>query len=227
MTPRMRPADRAWAPRLEVTSWPFDERARGRLTEYRHERMRDLDVAFPGDDLDLRGAHLCGFDFRQAGFSLAVLDKVRMLGANLSGAALVGASLEQVDFTGCVLERADLSDSRCRRAVLAWARLAHAELYNADLREADLLGAELEGAALTGADLRGARLTEAKFGRSALGHARLADTVLAGARGSVFGPVDISKTDEPTLVDGEEMVRWFREQQAWVIAARRVGAAQS
>lgn len=221
MAPRTRPSGTMWAPKLEVTTWPFDERTRERLSQYRHERMRDLDVVFCGDDLDLRGAHLCGFDFKLGWFSGSVLDKVRMLAANLSEAALDGASLEQADLTGCVLIDADLSHCRGRRAVLSWARLARAEIYEADLREADLLGAELEGAVLAGADLRGARLQDVRFARTVLKGVRLADCVVAGARGTVHGPIDVSKTEEPELLDGPDMVEWFREHQARVTLPQR------
>lgn len=226
MSPRVRPSNNTWSPRLEVTTWPFDERARKRLTEFRHERMRDLDVAFCGDDLDLRGAHLCGFDFRGGWFSDCVLDKVRMLAANLRGAALSGASLRQADLTGCVLDCADLSGVSGRRAVLAWARLRGAEIYEADLREGDLIGADMEGAVLGGSDLRGARLQDVRFGRTALNGARLADSLLAGARGSVYGPVDISKTEEPEFLDGADLVAWFRDRRARVTLARTRSSAR-
>ncbi|MGH3321579.1 MAG: pentapeptide repeat-containing protein [Streptosporangiaceae bacterium] len=224
MSPRTRPAEQSWAPRLEVTSWPFDQRARQRLTQFRQERMRSLDVIFWGADLDLRGAHLCGFDFSRAAFNGAVLDKVRMLGANLSGVALSGASLEHADLTGCVLVKADLSYCRGRGAVLAWARLSRAEIYDADLREADLIGAELDGAAFAGSDLRGARLQGVRFSGTSLGRARLADCLLADARGSVLGPVDVSKTDEPELLDGEELLAWFRDRRAAHVTLSRRAA---
>lgn len=203
-----------WAPRLEVTSWPFDELARERLAQFRQERTRDLDVVFCGDDLDLRGGHLCGIDFRRGWFNGCVLDKVRILAANLTDASLCGASLAQADLSGCVLSGADLSYCRGRWAVLAWARLMRAEIYDADLREADLIGAELDDAVLGGSDLRGARLQDVKFARTSLGRARLADSVLIGARGSVRGPVDVSKTDEPQVIDGEELLDFLRDQGA-------------
>lgn len=226
MCPRMRPSEDTWAPRLEVTSWPFDQQARQRLIQFRHERMRNLDVVFCGDDTDLRGAHLCGFDFRESWFTGCVLDKVRMLGANLTAAGLAGASLEGADLTACVLVAADLSNSRARRCVLAWARLARAEIYEADLREADLIGADLDGALLGGSDFRGARLENVQFGRTAIKGARMADCLLEGARGTVSGPVDISKSEEPELLDGADMEAWFRERRARVSAAPpREGAA--
>lgn len=219
MCPRMRPSENTWAPRLEVTSWPFDQLARQRLIQFRHERMRNLDVVFCGDDIDLRGAHLCGFDFRESWFTGCVLDKVGLLGANLSAAGLSGASLEGADLTGCVLVGVDLSNAWGRRCRLAWARLIRAELYEADFREADLVGADLDSALLGGSDLRGARLEDVGFGRTALGGARMADCLLAGARGTVYGPVDISKTEEPELLDGADMVAWFRERDARVTLA--------
>lgn len=214
MSIRTRPKGNSWAPRLEVTSWPFDELARERLTEFRHERKRDLNVVFCGDDLDLRGAHLCGFDFRRSWFSGCVLDQASLLGSNFTDASLSRASLLQADLTACVLIEADLSYCAGSRSTLAWARLMRAEAYSADLREADLLGVELDQAVLRDADLRGARLREARFSRTSLGGARLAGAILDGARGSVLGPVDISKTDEPELVDGDELSAWLREQGA-------------
>lgn len=221
MARRVRPSNTTWAPRLDVTAWPFDERARAYLTQFRQERIRDLGVAFCGDDLDLRGAHLCGFDFREGWFSGAVLDRVRLLGANLTDATMTGASLERADLTGCVLTGADLSRVSGRRAVLAWARLRHAEIYEADLREADLIGADLGAVVLAGSDLRGSRLEDVAFWRTALKGARLADSVVAGAEGSVYGPVDISKTEEPELLDGTDLVAWFRERKATVTLAHR------
>lgn len=220
MSPRMHSSRSAWAPRLEVTSWPFDEQARERLMQYRQERMRELDVIFSGEELDLRGAHLCGFDFREGYFSGAVLDKVRLLAANLAETVLDGASMQQADLTGCVLVEADLSHCRGQRAVLSWARLARSQIYEADLREADLLGAELDGAVLTGADLRGGRLQDVKFGRTTLNGVRLADCVVTGARGTVYGPIDVSKTEEPELVDGSDLVDWFRDRKARVTLAQ-------
>lgn len=219
MCPRVRLSQNTWAPRVEVTSWPFDQQARQRLIQFRQERMRNLDVVFCGDDIDLRGAHLCGFDFRDSWFTGCVLDKVRLLAANLTEAGLAGASLERADLTGCILVGADLSNARGRRCVLAWARLARAEMYEADLREADLVGADLDGALLGGSDLRGARLEDVRFGRTAIKGARMADCLLAGAQGTVYGPVDISKTEDPELLDGADMVAWFRERHARVTLA--------
>lgn len=216
---RVKPVKAGWSPRLEVTAWPFDDRARRHLSEFRQARLRHLDVSFTGTDLDLRGAHLCGFDFGRAAFSGAVLDGVRLLGANLAGAALNGTSLHNTDLGSCLLTDADLSYCGGCGAVLTWARLQRAELYDADLREADLLGADLEEAVLTGADLRGARLQDARLRATSVKRARLADCVVAGADGSVIGPIDVSKTDEPHLIDGQELIGWFRDRKAQVTLA--------
>ncbi|MQA88293.1 MAG: hypothetical protein GEV03_27660 [Streptosporangiales bacterium] len=217
---RTKPAEERWAPRLEVTAWPFDDRARRRLGEFRQARLQHLDVSFSGADLDLRGAHLCGFDFGGALFNGSILDGVHLLGANLSGAALGGASLRNADLTACLLSKADLSYCTGRGVVLAWARLGRAEIYDADLREADLLAAEFDGAVLTGSDLRGARLQDVRFSRTSLKRTRLAECLVAGARGSVVGPIDVSKTDEPHLIDGQELIGWFKERKAQVTLAR-------
>lgn len=216
---RVKPVKVGWTPRLEVTAWPFDDRARRRLSEFRQARLRHVEVTFTGADLDLRGAHLCGFDLGRAVLSGTVLDGVRLHGANLARAMLNGASLRGTDLASCLLADAELSYCSGRGAVLSWARLGRAEAYDADLKEADLLGAELDDAVLTGADLRGARLQDARLHETALKRARFADCVVAGATGSVVGPIDVSKTDEPHLIDGQEMVGWFRDRKADVTLA--------
>jgi hypothetical protein len=42
----------------------------------------------------------------------------------------------------------------------------------------------------------------------------MADTALAGATGSVVGPVDVGGEGEPSMLDGAALAQWFAERGA-------------
>jgi hypothetical protein len=96
------------------------------------------------------------------------LDRVPLVGVDVSGAFLQGLQLDGADLHRANLEAADIRDCGFHAASLEFASLKSANLRHGDLRktdlryadleEADLTGASLEGADLTGADLTGADL---------------------------------------------------------------------
>ena len=99
---------------------------------------------------------------------VAIVDGVRLLseegsGANLSGANLSRAHLGGADLYGANLSGANLYGADLSGANLYGANLSGAHLGEADLRRADLSGADLHGANLSGADLCEANLWGAKL----------------------------------------------------------------
>ncbi len=90
-------------------------------------------------DLDLSHASLWNVDCVEA-----VFERVRLVGADLSGTDLTGAR-----FGNCDLSGADL-----RRARIAWPVFDGTDLSKADLRGVDLTQAHLRGCRFVDADLR-------------------------------------------------------------------------
>jgi len=112
---------------------------------------------------DLSGLDLSGVDFRRADLTAS-----RLVGTNLSRAAMFGTSLDNVvatgaNFDGAVLDVAVLRGADLRRATLRDASLYATILIGAVLDSADLTGARII-AAMSDASLRGATLTRARLG---------------------------------------------------------------
>jgi hypothetical protein len=85
--------------------------------------------------------------------SSAHLQKVRLSGADLSGAKFAMTYFGDADLTGANLEGADLSRARMPGADLRGAHLRGVNLTDTDLRSATLSGADLCGAIAVGTNL--------------------------------------------------------------------------
>lgn len=81
-----------------------------------------------------------------------------------------------------------------------------------DFTGADLLGLDLNSAGLFGADLRGCSFGPVERPASAR-LSRLAGCRMASASGHVAGPVDVG-ADESRLLDGPDLLDWFRSLDA-------------
>ncbi|MBX6748539.1 MAG: pentapeptide repeat-containing protein [Micromonosporaceae bacterium] len=210
--------------REDVVAWPDDPEAREALGKYLDAMSAEPEVQpiFGAALMDLRGADLRGLDLSEAYLFNTVLVGVNLSGAYLVKATLNGADLRHADLTGAKLTKAEAYQCRADGAIFRNADLFAVEFYYARLVEGDFRGATMTsirflGADLTGADLRGAKLVDARFGDeeapAVLSGARLSGADVRTAWGSVVGPIDVGG-DEPSLVDGEEMISWFAAQGA-------------
>ena len=210
--------------REDVVAWPDDPQAREALGKYLDAASAGTEVlpSFAAAFLDFRGADLRGLDFAAANMFGAVL-----AGVNLSGACLIRATLNGADLRVADLSGADLTKAEADECIADGATFRDANLFAVFFNRASLVGCDFRGAAmnsvrlrrasLTGADLRGAILFDARFGDedspTVLTGARLSRADVRKAWGSVVGPIDVGE-DEPSLVDGEEMIAWFAAQGA-------------
>jgi len=137
-------------------------------------------------------------------------------------ATLSGADLRQADLTGARLTKAEADECRADGATFRDADLFavffnRASLVGCDFRGATMNSVRLRRANLADADLRGASLFDVRFGDedgpTVLTGSRLFGADVRKAWGSVVGPIDVGE-DEPSLVDGEEMIAWFAAQGA-------------
>lgn len=111
----------------------------------------------------------------------AILNRVDLNHANLSGVGLQDAVLNDEDLSETDLSGADLSGAMLQRANLRRADLSGALLRQASLVEADLTEAVLNGADLSRANLGAANLCGAELDTTILSEATLAGANLMGA----------------------------------------------
>ncbi|HWG01610.1 MAG TPA: pentapeptide repeat-containing protein [Trebonia sp.] len=204
----------------DVRNWPADPAARQALLTYLEALPRDsqdVPQALAGSDLDFTGADLSGLDLSSAGLGATQLSGVRLVGADLYGAWLVEAVLRGADLSECDLRKVQGRTCDARNAIFHGAQLERADFEDSDFRGADLSGVRFGRASLSGADLRGADLRDCVFGTAVgpadLWQARLAGSQVAGATGSIAGPVDIG-ADAPHLIDGGDLRGWFASHGA-------------
>src|ERR1041384_7167126 len=180
-------------------------------------------VTFEGGEVELKGGFdLSGADLHGAKMGFANLERVQLIGANLTDtelhgadlsgadlsraslcdAQLVGARLKFTNLRGADLRRADLSDAVLLSASLNDAKLDDACLLRSFLLQADLSAATLvrvnaQGACLIKADLRGADLSFSDFGYANLSEADLSNANLPYAvlRGTSLVNTDLSKAN--------------------------------
>ena len=109
-------------------------------------------------------------------WSVRVLHKM-----NLEGADFEGANLKGMDLVGAHLYKADLREADLSRANLARAYLFGADFTKASLGGANFAEADLDRANFTGADFVGASFDRARLGRADLSGVDLARVNLARA----------------------------------------------
>ncbi|MFB6397805.1 DUF6086 family protein [Polymorphospora lycopeni] len=207
-----------WQP----TRWPTDPFAAEFLADYldtAHTRLRDgssdyIPTFFGGGyDIDMRGAVLDRMPLDDAWLCDCNLKGVSLRDTRLYKANLTQGRLDHADLTGAFLRKADLYKVSARATTLRAADLRGVSAFDADLRDADLSGAALHLASLNGADVRGANLRAARFdnGWMRLEGAKIAGAQFDGATGCIWGPCDVSDTDNPRLLDGTELEQWFTD----------------
>jgi uncharacterized protein YjbI with pentapeptide repeats len=147
-------------------------------------RGRDL-VGAVLDRVDLRQADLSGAKLARASFVGARLDNALFActaaGAHPQCAQLQGADFDRAQMRGAVLQGASLQGASLQRAQLQGATLADAMLQGARLYRTHLAGASLKRADLTGALLDYAELQGATLEGAAIRGATLVGTQLQGA----------------------------------------------
>ncbi|MEV7230943.1 DUF6086 family protein [Polymorphospora sp. NPDC051019] len=206
----------------EPTRWPTDPFGAEFLADYldtARTRLREEGIDYiptffgGGYDIDLRGAILDGISLDDAWLCDCNLEGVSLRDARLYKANLTQGRLDHADLTGAFLRKTDLYKVSARATTLRAADLRGISAFDADLRDADLSGATLHHASLNAADLRGANLRTARFdnGWLSLEDAKIADARFDGATGCIWGPCDISDTNNPHLLDSAELEQWFTD----------------
>jgi uncharacterized protein YjbI with pentapeptide repeats len=211
-----------------VRRWPDDAAARLALEDYFAALPPDPKIVIPslnGVGLDFSGADLSGLELLGADFSDANLSGVRLVGARLGNAWLLDATLRNADLSYSLLRKAQGRGCDAQEMVAIGADFRNADFAQANLTKADLHGARLGDGWLPSVDLRGADLRDCEFGQqgtwASLDRARMAGCILAGAHGSITGPVDVG-TASRRLLDGDELARWFAEHAAPQVEIRQV-----
>ncbi|MFI1465178.1 pentapeptide repeat-containing protein [Nocardia carnea] len=118
------------------------------------------------------------------------------------------SDLRKVQASGCVAEGAVFREAQMQGAVFEDANLRSAIFYGANLHSADFNGADLSGS-----DLRNCNVGSADFGSS-----RLAGSMVEGAHGSLFGPIDVG--GDAGLLNGDELQDWFTARGAAEVRIR-------
>ena len=108
-------------------------------------------------ELNLDRVPLVGVDVSSAFLQGLRLENANLLRSNFSSADLRNSDLVACDFTLADLNSANLRDSRLDRARFANATLSDADLTGASLVQADLSGALLDNADLRNSDFRDVR----------------------------------------------------------------------
>jgi len=125
--------------------------------------------------LDLRRIRVPGADLSGADFSGVKLREAQLNGSKLYGALLQDADLFKASLREAVLSKANLTAGHLRSAELQKAVLSGAVLCDADLSAATLCRAVLFGTDLSRADLRGADLNGADLSEADLSGANLSN----------------------------------------------------
>jgi hypothetical protein len=97
-----------------------------------------------------------------------VVDKVPLVGVDVSEAFLMGIDLSRADLLRANLRAADMRNCKLVRANLQYAALVSTNLRQGDLQRADLGEADLQDADLNGASLAEANLEDANLARADL-----------------------------------------------------------
>jgi Pentapeptide repeats (8 copies) len=118
----------------------------------RIEALQELNV----DRIPLVGVDVSG----------AFLQGVHLQSAHLSRSNLSAADLRDSDLSSADMSDANLRSANCRACILRSADLERADLTDSDLVNADLTGADISGGTLANADLRNANLSNLKWRNS-------------------------------------------------------------
>lgn len=142
---------------------------------YRRAQLRALNVR-----------SLAGRDLRDADLGRMRLEGADFTGARLTGASLYETSAEGGTFSDAMLagawaHGAKLQDALFIQAAMTCITLSASQVGQSDLSFADLRGAIIDNTDLSGADLLQADVTGADLDFVTLNHGSLQETVLAGA----------------------------------------------
>jgi uncharacterized protein YjbI with pentapeptide repeats len=158
----------------------------------------------------MRYLHLIQTDLRECVFSGCDFSKSELSGAVLNGSKFVEANFYKADLLECEAREADFTR----------ASFVGAKFYRAELAGSYFVGSHLNAAWMHGTDLRGSDLSGAWFGpgepsgTTVFKEARVLGCRVAGSGGWVKGTVDIGTEDEPRIIGGSELARWFQENGA-------------
>lgn len=208
-----------------VPSWPTDPDARQALARYLNNLPADpaaprtTEMLFNGWGLDLGGSDLSGLDLGGAELGEARLTGARLVDTDLYGAWMLSTDLSGADLTGADLGKAQARDCTLRETTLHGARLMKADFATSDFHGADLTGADLRRGTFSDTDFRGASLRECRVDSASFCGARLGHCAVAGAAGTIDGPVDVGERS-PHWLDGAELAAWFAASGAPAVTVR-------
>lgn len=115
------------------------------------------------EDVKLSGADLANSELVRCHFERATFES-----CDFSYAVLIGSDFHGCRFLECRFVKADLTSANLGRADLSRSDLTRADLTRASLKEANLTGCLLNWAWLIGTDLRGAIVDDTEFGGARL-----------------------------------------------------------
>ena len=165
-------------------------------------------AAKPFSNLDLEDAMLEGLRLNGADFTSSNLLRAELGGADLTSAILVEADLTRAGLAGAELIDADLSFARLAGAELTDADATGATFYNVQGEALNLVSAILTGADLTDADLVDAILTSARLDGANLSHVDLSDAWLQNANldEAILTAADLSRVAAANIgLDGADL----------------------
>ena len=179
----------------------------------------------------LNKVYLGAADLSGTNFSKAVLNDINLQGAqlvrvNLTEASLVHAQLDKADLSEANLGEADLTRASLKQALLTRANLKGGVLSEATLQEADLTGANLCKADLTQCSLQMSRFRDAVMKETNLSRANLAFSDLTGAslRHSKWDDANLSGARLPEADLRDSCLRNARLEGADLSRCRLIGA---
>jgi uncharacterized protein YjbI with pentapeptide repeats len=212
--------------RIDVVGWPDDLRARATLEQYLDKLSAHMspslsvDLLLSADNMNFSGADLSGLQLQAAALNESDLRDVRARDSDLYQAWLSSANISRADFSRSDLRKVQASGCIAEGAVFSEAQLQGAVFEDANLRAAVFYGANLHSADFNGADLSRSDLRNCNLGAADFGNSRLVDSMVDGAYGKIFGPIDVG--DASGLVSGEELQAWFTARGAGAVEIRNL-----
>lgn len=197
---------RGWSP----ARFPEDPVAAQRLREWIASEEGGIDAV----RLELSGADLSHADFSESWFCEAKCLATRLAGCEFYRSHAEGADLSQADLTESSLVRINLDEAILRGTILDRANLVGASLCDVDASDASCCATQFGGSSLLGVDFSGANLSDAQFDENSFKVKLNGKTILRGATGTVFGPVEFTDEGQSQTFSGIALQSWLRDQGA-------------
>lgn len=210
--------------RSDVKRWPSDPAAQMALGLYLDQlppvsMSMSASNLFNGDGLDLSRSDVSGLFLEGASLNGADLTSACVSDVDLYTAWMISADLRNADFSRSDLRKVEGRGCSASGGIFCDARLQSAVFEDSDFRRANLVGADLRSASFADADLGSADLRGCEFSSTDFSDARMGGCSVAGASGSIIGPVDVGVKSAMVLA-GLELKKWFSENGAVDVTIR-------